>query len=77
MAKCHRFVANCCCLSRLDAARRNAQAVAPSPYTSYIGDTLNFVGNAELVINNSTDLTAVPIPGALYVQTNGTPALTQ
>jgi Flp pilus assembly protein TadG len=55
----------------------NAQEVAPSPYTSYIGDTLRFVGNAELTINNDTTLTAVPIPKALYVQTNGTLALTQ
>lgn len=55
----------------------NAQEFAPSPYTSYIGDTLSFVGNAELIINNDTSLTALPIPTALYVQTNGRLALTQ
>jgi Flp pilus assembly protein TadG len=55
----------------------NAQQIAPSPYTSYIGDTLRFVGNGKLVINNDTSLTQVPIPTALYVQTNGTLATTQ
>jgi Flp pilus assembly protein TadG len=55
----------------------NGQAYAPSPYTSYIADTLSFVGNAELIINNNTSLTSVPIPTALYVQTNGTLAKTQ
>lgn len=55
----------------------NAEEYSPSPYTSYIGDTLSFVGNAELIINNDTSLTAVPIPTALYVQTGGTLALTQ
>jgi len=59
------------------AVTGNAQEVAPSPYTSYIGDTLSFVGNAELIINNDTSLTALPIPTALYVQTNGRLALTQ
>jgi Flp pilus assembly protein TadG len=54
----------------------NAQEISPSPYTSYIGDTLRFVGNAELVINNDTSLTQVPIPPALFVQTKGTLALT-
>src|SRR5579859_1372547 len=37
----------------------NGQVYAPSPYTSYIADTLRFVGNAELVINNNTSLTSV------------------
>lgn len=55
----------------------NGQVYAPSPYTSYIADTLNFVGNAELIINNNTNLTSVPIPTALYVQTNGKLAMTQ
>jgi len=55
----------------------NAQEDAPSPYTSYIGDTLRFVGNAELIINNDTSLTEVPIPTALYVQTNGSLAMTR
>jgi hypothetical protein len=55
----------------------NAQEVAPSPYTSYIGDTLSFVGNAELIINYDTSLTSLPIPTALYVQTNGSLALTR
>jgi Flp pilus assembly protein TadG len=54
-----------------------ALAFAPSPYTSYIGDTLRFVGNGELVINNDTSLTKLPIPTALMVQTNGTLALSQ
>jgi len=55
----------------------NAEEEAPSPYTSYIGDTLRFVGNAELIINNDTSLSAVPIPTALMVQTNGSLALTR
>ena len=46
-----------------------ASAFAPSPYTSYIGDTLRFVGNGDLVINNDTTLTALPLPVALNVQT--------
>jgi Flp pilus assembly protein TadG len=54
-----------------------AEAFAPSPYTSYIGDTLRFVGNGQLVINNDTSLTQLPIPTALYVQTNGQVALTR
>jgi Flp pilus assembly protein TadG len=54
-----------------------AVAFAPSPYTSYIGDTLRFVGNGELVINNDTSLTKLPIPQALMVQTNGAVALSQ
>jgi Flp pilus assembly protein TadG len=53
-----------------------AVAFAPSPYTSYIGDTLKFVGSGELVINNNTNLTAVPIPTALMVQTGGKLVLT-
>jgi len=53
----------------------NAMAYAPSPYTSYIGDTLRFVGNGELVINNDTSLTQLPIPTALMVQTGGRMAL--
>jgi hypothetical protein len=52
-----------------------ATVFAPSPYTSYIGDTLRFVGNGELIINNDTTLTGLPIPTALMVQTNGTLAL--
>jgi Flp pilus assembly protein TadG len=55
----------------------SASVIAPSPYTSYIGDTLRFVGNGELIINNDTTLTALPIPTALMVQTNGRLALTQ
>jgi hypothetical protein len=55
----------------------NAEQIAPSPYTSYIGDTLRFVGNGQLIINNNTSLTQVPIPTALYVQTNGVIAMTQ
>jgi len=54
-----------------------ALAFAPSPYTPYIGDTLRFVGNGELVINNDTSLTKLPIPAALMVQTNGSLALSQ
>jgi len=54
-----------------------ASAFAPSPYTSYIGDTLRFVGNGDLVINNDTSLTALPLPKSLYVQTGGRPILTQ
>jgi Flp pilus assembly protein TadG len=54
-----------------------ASAVAPSPYTSYIGDTLRFVGNGDLVINNDTSLTQLPLPTSLMVQTGGRPILTQ
>ena len=52
-----------------------AGAIAPSPYTSFIADTLRFVGNGELVINNDTSQTSVPILAALMVQTNGRIAL--
>jgi len=55
----------------------NASVVAPSPYTSYIGDTLRFVGNGDLVINNDTSLTPLPVPTALMVQTGGKAILTQ
>jgi len=55
----------------------NGSVVAPSPYTSYIGDTLRFVGNGDLVINNDTSMTALPLPTALYVQTGGRGILTQ
>src|SRR5436190_506598 len=51
----------------------SASVVAPSPYTSYIGDTLRFVGNGDLVINNDPALTPLPIPTALMVQTGGRP----
>ncbi len=54
-----------------------AVAFAASPYTSYIADTLNFVGNGQLVINNDTTMTGVPIPAALKVQTGGQIALAQ
>jgi len=54
-----------------------ASAFAPSPYTSYIGDILRFVGNGDLVINNDTSRTALPLPTSLYVQTGGRPILTQ
>jgi hypothetical protein len=52
-----------------------ASAVSPSPYTSFIADTLSFVGNGELVVNNDITKTKVPIPTALMVQTNGKLAL--
>jgi Flp pilus assembly protein TadG len=55
----------------------NATAIAPSPYTSYIGDTLHFVGNGELIINNDLTKTTLPVPTALMVQTGGRLALTQ
>jgi Flp pilus assembly protein TadG len=54
----------------------NASMVAPSPYTSFIADTLTFVGNGVLVINNDTSKSKLPIPTALMVQTNGRLALT-
>jgi hypothetical protein len=53
-----------------------AGAVAPSPYTSFIADTLQFVGNGQLIINNDTTKTKVPIPTALMVQ-NGKLVLSQ
>jgi Flp pilus assembly protein TadG len=52
-----------------------AEAISTSPYTSFIADTLSFVGNGELVINNDTSKTSVAIPTALKVQTNGKLAL--
>jgi hypothetical protein len=55
----------------------SAGVVAPSPYTSFVADTLRFVGNGELMINNDTSKTCVPIPTALKVQTNGALALMQ
>lgn len=55
----------------------NASVVAPSPYTSYIGDTLRFVGNGDLVINNDTSLTNLPLPKAVMVQTGGRAILTK
>jgi Flp pilus assembly protein TadG len=55
----------------------NGSAFAPSPYTSYIGDTLRFVGNGDLVINNDTSLTALPLPISLYVQTGYQARLTR
>jgi len=55
----------------------NASVFAPSPYTSYIGDTLRFVGNGDLVINNDTSLTSLPLPKAVMVQTGGRAILTQ
>jgi hypothetical protein len=54
----------------------SAEAIAPSPYTSYIADTLNFTGNGQLVINNNAT-TSVPIPTALDVQTGGKVVLAQ
>ena len=53
----------------------NGEVLSPSPYTSYIADTLSFTGNGQLVINNDTSKTAVPVPTALMVQTGGTLAL--
>ena len=47
----------------------SASVFAPSPYTSYIGDTLRFVGNGDLVINNDPTLTPLPLPVAMKVQT--------
>jgi len=55
----------------------NAEAIATSPYTSFIADTLRFVGNGKLIINNDMTQTSVPIPTALKVQTNGKLTLTR
>jgi hypothetical protein len=38
---------------------------------------LRFVGNGDLVINNDTSLTPLPLPKSLMVQTGGRPILTQ
>src|SRR5712692_4376481 len=54
-----------------------AEAFAPSPWTSFIADTLQIDGNGSFVINNDTSLTSVPIPVGLQMRTGGRLWLTQ
>ena len=54
-----------------------AQTFAPSPWTSFIADTIQITGNGSFVINNNTSLTAVPIPAGLQMRTGGRLWLTQ
>jgi Flp pilus assembly protein TadG len=48
-----------------------AQAFAPSPWTSFIGDTFHLSGNGSIVVNNNTSLASVPIPVGLQMRTGG------
>jgi hypothetical protein len=54
-----------------------AQSFAPSPWTSFIADTIQITGNGSFVINNNTALTPVPIPNGLKMRTGGRLWLTQ
>ena len=49
----------------------NAEMDAPSPYTSFIADTIELNGNGTLVINNNPASTAVFIPPELQVKLGG------
>jgi hypothetical protein len=48
-----------------------ATAFAPSPWTSFIADTIQISGNGQFVINNDTSLTKVPIPVGLQMRSGG------
>jgi hypothetical protein len=54
-----------------------ATTFAPSPWTSFIADTIQISGNGSFVINNNTSLTSVPIPAGLQMRTGGRLWLTQ
>lgn len=54
----------------------SAEMDAPSPYTSFIADTIELNGNGSLVINNDPSKTTVPIPKELEVSLAGQPRLT-
>ncbi len=54
-----------------------ATAFAPSPWTSFIADTIQISGNGQFVINNDTSLTKVPIPVGLQMRSGGRMWLTQ
>jgi len=54
-----------------------AEAFAPSPWTSFIADTVQISGNGSFVINNDTTKTAVPIPVGLKMRSGGRLWLTQ
>ncbi len=47
----------------------SAEVFAPSPWTSFVADTLQIAGNGSIVINNNTSLTSVPIPIGLQMRT--------
>jgi hypothetical protein len=55
----------------------SAEVFAPSPWTSFVADTLRISGNGSLVINNDTSSTSVPIPVGLQMRTGGPLWLTQ
>jgi Flp pilus assembly protein TadG len=54
-----------------------ATAFAPSPWTSFIADTIQISGNGQFIINNDTSLTSVPIPVGLQMRSGGRLWLTQ
>jgi len=54
-----------------------ATAFAPSPWTSFIADTIMISGNGQFVINNDTTKTPVPIPVGLQMRSGGRLWLTQ
>ncbi len=54
-----------------------AQTFAPSPWTSFIADTIQISGNGQFIINNDISLTQVPIPVGLQMRSGGRLWLTQ
>jgi Flp pilus assembly protein TadG len=48
-----------------------AQAFSPSPWTSFVADTVQISGNGQLLINNDTSLASVPIPVGLQMRSGG------
>ena len=54
-----------------------AESFAPSPWTSFITDTIQISGNGQFVIHNDTSLTSVPIPVGLQMRSGGRLWLTQ
>jgi hypothetical protein len=53
----------------------SAEMDAPSPYTSFIADTIELNGNGSLVINNDPTKTTIPVPKELEVSLEGQPRL--
>ena len=49
----------------------NSLASTPSPYTSFVMDTISINGNGTLEINSDSTRTTVPIPSQLLVGLNG------
>ena len=54
-----------------------ATAFAPSPWTSFVADTIKIAGNGQFVIQNNTAMTSVPIPVGLEMRSGGRMWLTQ